>query len=66
MGDKDYAGTELACFGGQSGKVNHYKGPWSKRRVFCAPCPKLLGDNLCAAGPTTNQYVDQKEYEAIV
>ena len=58
MGDKDYAGTELACFGGESGHVNHYKGPWSKRRVFCAPCPKVFGDNLCSAGPTTNQYAD--------
>ena len=59
VADKDYEGKELACFGGESGHVNNYKGPWSKRRVFCAPCPQIKGDELCKAGPKTNHYLDK-------
>ena len=39
--------------------MHSYTGPWSRRRVVCAPCPQLKGDELCKAGFKSNHYHDK-------
>ena len=39
--------------------MHNYTGPWSRRRVICAPCPQLKGDELCKAGFKSNHYHDK-------
>jgi hypothetical protein len=41
VGDNNWKGCgQIACVGGVAGKCSEFKGPWSRRRVFCAPCPE--------------------------
>ena len=43
VGDNNWKGCgQLACVGGVAGKCSQFKGPWSRRRVFCAPCPEKI------------------------
>lgn len=37
VSDNDSGGKELACYGGISGKINRFTGPWSGKSVTCAP-----------------------------
>lgn len=37
VSDNNSNGKELACYGGVSGKINRFSGPWSGKSVTCAP-----------------------------
>lgn len=37
VSDNNTYGKELACYGGVTGKVNRFSGPWSGKSVTCAP-----------------------------
>ena len=54
----------LACHGGVPGKCNQYSGPWSGKRVFCAPCPGKMAapaKALPALPPVTKHPVETPE-----
>lgn len=58
VGDLFHGCRALACIGGRSGTCNHRGGPWSQRRVVCAPktvqprkaVVKTTTKKVCSAG----------------
>ena len=63
VGDNYNSCGSLACFGGVSGTCNHRHGPWSNKKVTCAPpsgtpqAPSLM-PQAPPSLPPTNEYVD--------
>ena len=53
VSDNDSGGKELACYGGISGKINRFTGPWSGKSVTCAPKVKASEPK----GQTLKDYV---------
>jgi len=58
VGDNHNSCGSLACIGGVSGTCNRFTGPWSQRKVYCAPIEKAqlpsdmkyLGGGFCTSG----------------
>lgn len=58
VSDNDSGGKELACYGGVSGKINRFSGPWSGKSVTCAPKVKASESKSSESkGPTLKDYV---------